>query len=165
MQVCLWYQLLIRWAFEWWVCLNTEFFFSKVDLQNANVEEVSDQLEELIGHRPLYKVCCVCMWTYVCTCMYIPQCNKLVCKQDMCTLKVSAKHGDRVEELLPAVVAGVNRYMWILGNTLHLSTLSPPGNRDGPLRLFLIDCWYELHRGVVCLMVVTDGSISRGMLM
>ena len=39
---------------------------------------------------------------------------------------------------------------------------SPPGNKDSPLRMLLVDCWYERHRGVVCLFVVLDGNISQG---
>lgn len=40
---------------------------------------------------------------------------------------------------------------------------SPPGNKEDPLRMLLFDCWYERHRGVVCLFVVLDGTISQGM--
>ncbi|XP_065919327.1 translation factor GUF1 homolog, mitochondrial-like isoform X2 [Dysidea avara] len=88
---------------------------NKVDLKNAQVDQVSEQIEELIGHHPVHKV--------------------------------SAKYGEKVANLLPAVISEIS---------------CPPGNKDSPLRMLLVDCWYERHRGVVCLFVVLDGNISQG---
>ena len=55
--------------------LSSNNSFSKVDLQNANVEQVSDQLEELIGYRPSHKVCVyvfVCVRAHACACICSP---------------------------------------------------------------------------------------------
>jgi translation elongation factor EF-4 len=40
--------------------------------------------------------------------------------------------------------------------------LSPPGAREGPLRMLLFDSWYDHYRGVICLVAVTDGSVRVG---
>ena len=84
-----------------------------MDLQNANVEQVSDQLEELIGYPPSHKVCvceCVCVCACVCVCVCVYLCCACMHNRDV-PLKVSAKHGDGVNELLPAVVGGISRYI------------------------------------------------------
>ena len=106
-------------------------------------------------------VCCV----HVCACACVTQNNNTW--YTSFALKVSAKHGDGVEELLPTVVGGISRCgVCSDANAVvrFLSFSSPLGSKNDPLRLLLIDCWYELHRGVVCLMVVIDGTITRGMI-
>ena len=40
--------------------------------------------------------------------------------------------------------------------------LSPPSNGHTPLRMLLFDSWFDQYRGVICLMAVTDGTVSRG---
>ena len=62
-------------------------------------------------------------------------------------LRVSAKTGEGVEELLEAVV----------------HRLPPPvGERDDPLRALVFDSYYDTYRGVVCYLRVRDGQLSTG---
>ena len=47
-------------------------------------------------------------------------------------------------------------------NFVHSAGLSPCGSRDKPLRALLVDSWFEVYKGVVCLIVVVDGKIEIG---
>ncbi|XP_019864391.1 PREDICTED: translation factor GUF1, mitochondrial [Amphimedon queenslandica] len=61
--------------------------------------------------------------------------------------KISAKLGTGVPDLLNTVI----------------SNIPPPAGRpDSPLRLLLFDSWYDKYRGVVCVVTVRDGKVSRG---
>lgn len=60
---------------------------------------------------------------------------------------VSAKTGRGVPNLLPAVI----------------ERMPPPqGNVDGPLKMLLVDSWYDNFRGVILLVRIFDGCISAG---
>jgi len=59
----------------------------------------------------------------------------------------SAKTGMGVEDILELVVAKVP---------------PPRGNPDGPLRAMIIDSWFDNYVGVVMLVRVVDGTLSRG---
>ena len=62
-------------------------------------------------------------------------------------LCVSGKTGEGVAELLESIV----------------TKLPPPhGNPDAPLRALLVDSWYDAYLGVVILVRVMDGKLSRG---
>ncbi|KAL7694078.1 Translation factor GUF1 mitochondrial [Plasmopara halstedii] len=63
-------------------------------------------------------------------------------------LLTSAKTGDGINEVLPAVV----------------SRLPPPVkcNRSAPLRCLLVDSFYDDYRGTVCLVKVVDGALFTG---
>src|SRR5512144_1525457 len=39
---------------------------------------------------------------------------------------------------------------------------APTGNADGPLRALLFDSWFDVYRGVTCLVRVKDGAIRPG---
>lgn len=60
---------------------------------------------------------------------------------------VSAKTGLNVKEILPAVVENIP---------------APTGDESKPLRMLLVDSWYDSFRGVVCLVRVFDGTIRAG---
>ena len=61
---------------------------------------------------------------------------------------ISAKTGMGIDEVLEAVV-----------NTLP----APRGNVDGQIKALLVDSWYDVYLGVVILVRVVDGKISKGM--
>ncbi|MBP1631992.1 MAG: GTP-binding protein LepA, partial [Acidobacteria bacterium] len=62
-------------------------------------------------------------------------------------LRVSAKSGAGVEELLAAIVARVP---------------PPRGEETDPLRALVFDSYYDTYRGVVCYLRVREGRISTG---
>src|SRR4051812_26891603 len=59
----------------------------------------------------------------------------------------SAKTGDGIDEILEAVVKRMP---------------APRGRPEGPLRAMIIDSWFDNYVGVVMLVRVVDGSLSRG---
>ena len=91
---------------------------NKIDLPTADPARVSHQLMDLLG----------------------------VGEEDI--LKVSAKEGAGVPELLEAV----------------LHRIQPPeGNPAGPLKALIFDCWFDSYRGAVVLVRVIDGELRKGM--
>jgi GTP-binding protein LepA len=62
-------------------------------------------------------------------------------------VRVSAKTGAGVEELLEAVVHRLP---------------APVGERGEPLRALVFDSYYDTYRGVVCYLRVRDGQLSTG---
>ncbi len=87
---------------------------NKIDLPQAQPEETSEQIEHVL-HLPRE--------THI---------------------KVSAKQGVGVEEVLEAIVARVP---------------PPQGDRAAPLRALIFDSWYDAYRGVVTLVRVVDGAL------
>jgi GTP-binding protein LepA len=60
---------------------------------------------------------------------------------------VSAKSGLGVDELLERIVADIP---------------APQGDPEAPLKALLVDAWYDVYRGVACLVRVVDGRLRRG---
>ncbi|KAI0146197.1 GTP-binding protein lepa [Xylariaceae sp. FL1272] len=60
---------------------------------------------------------------------------------------VSAKTGLNVKSLLPAIV-----------NTIP----APTGDEKKPLRMLLVDSWYDSFRGVICLVRLFEGTVRTG---
>ncbi|KAI0448993.1 GTP-binding protein lepa [Xylaria acuta] len=60
---------------------------------------------------------------------------------------VSAKTGLNVKNLLPAIVDTIP---------------APAGDATKPLRMLLVDSWYDSFRGVVCLVRLFDGTVKAG---
>ncbi|KAM0816033.1 putative Translation factor guf1 [Seiridium cardinale] len=60
---------------------------------------------------------------------------------------VSAKTGLNVKDLLPAIVENVP---------------APEGDEKKPLRMLLVDSWYDSFRGVICLVRIFDGTVKPG---
>ena len=59
----------------------------------------------------------------------------------------SAKAGLGIDELLERIVSDIP---------------APSGDPEAPLKALLFDSWYDVYRGVVCLLRVVDGTIRRG---
>ncbi|KAI0842326.1 GTP-binding protein lepa [Hypoxylon sp. FL0890] len=66
---------------------------------------------------------------------------------DTKAIAVSAKTGLNVEEILPAVVENIP---------------APAGDETKPLKMLLVDSWYDNFRGVICLVRLFDGTIKAG---
>ena len=60
---------------------------------------------------------------------------------------VSAKTGLNVERVLPTIVDQVP---------------APVGREDAPLKLLLVDSWYDSYRGVILLVRIFDGKVKPG---
>ncbi|KAL7623588.1 Translation factor guf1 mitochondrial [Parahypoxylon ruwenzoriense] len=60
---------------------------------------------------------------------------------------VSAKTGLNVKKILPSVVENVP---------------APTGDESKPLRMLLVDSWYDSFRGVICLIRLFDGTVRAG---
>lgn len=61
---------------------------------------------------------------------------------------VSAKTGQNVAEILPAIVEKIP---------------PPSGDKAGKLKMFIIDSWYDNFLGVVLLVRVVEGKVSKNM--
>ncbi|NQV06454.1 elongation factor 4, partial [bacterium] len=62
-------------------------------------------------------------------------------------LRVSAKTGEGVEELLEAIVARLP---------------APEGDENAPLRAMVFDSFYDSYRGVICYIRVAEGRVNTG---
>ncbi|XP_049777160.1 translation factor GUF1 homolog, mitochondrial isoform X2 [Schistocerca cancellata] len=90
---------------------------NKVDLKNANPDAVTEQLKTLFG----------------------------INEEDV--LRVSAKFGTGVKELIHAVIERVP---------------PPKVDRKAPFRALIYDSWYDRYRGTIILMYIRDGSLKIG---
>ncbi|RPI13159.1 MAG: elongation factor 4, partial [Lysobacterales bacterium] len=90
---------------------------NKIDLPSADPDRVIKEIEEIIGIEA----------------------------QD--ALRVSAKTGEGVPDLLEALIARIP---------------PPSGEPDGPLQALIIDSWYDSYVGVVSLVRVVNGSLRTG---
>src|SRR5438874_5114668 len=89
---------------------------NKIDLPAADPDETARELAELVGCRPEE------------------------------VLRISAKSGQGVPELLDAVISRVP---------------PPRGDHDAPLRALIFDSSYDTYRGVVAYIRVVDGEIGH----
>ncbi|MCU0281631.1 MAG: translation elongation factor 4 [Acidimicrobiia bacterium] len=90
---------------------------NKIDLAAADADRVAEEIAAVLGVSP------------------------------DSVLRVSAKSGAGVEELLEAIVARVP---------------PPRGEETDPLRALVFDSYYDTYRGVVCYLRVRDGRLSTG---
>jgi GTP-binding protein LepA len=90
---------------------------NKIDLPSAEPERVVDEIEDIIG----------------------------LDASD--ALRVSAKTGEGVDDLLEALVASIP---------------PPRGDPEAPLQALIIDSWFDNYLGVVSLVRVVSGRLERG---
>ncbi|KAL7100851.1 hypothetical protein ACP275_08G020800 [Erythranthe tilingii] len=62
-------------------------------------------------------------------------------------LLTSAKTGLGLEHVLPAVIERIPH---------------PPGDYSAPLRMLLLDSYYDEYRGVICHVAIVDGALRKG---
>ncbi|XP_028780531.1 translation factor GUF1 homolog, mitochondrial isoform X5 [Neltuma alba] len=62
-------------------------------------------------------------------------------------LLTSAKTGQGLEQVLPAVIERMP---------------PPPGKSGSPLRMLLLDSYYDEYKGVICHVAVVDGALRKG---
>jgi GTP-binding protein LepA len=90
---------------------------NKIDLPSADPDRILSEIEDIVG---------------------IPADN---------ALRISAKSGEGIDELLEAIV----------------SRIPPPtGDPEAPLRGLLFDSWYDSYQGAAMLLRIKDGSLERG---
>ncbi|MFA6037985.1 MAG: translation elongation factor 4 [Legionellales bacterium] len=90
---------------------------NKIDLPQAEPQRVIDEIEDIIG----------------------------IDAHD--AVKVSAKTGIGIEELLEVIVAKIP---------------APLGNNDAPLQALIIDSWFDNYLGVVSLVRIKQGMLKKG---
>jgi GTP-binding protein LepA len=90
---------------------------NKIDLPAANISKASAEIINLLGCKP----------------------------EEI--LKISAKTGDGVEEVLDKIIDEIP---------------SPRGNPDEKLKALIFDSYYDDYRGVVLFVRIIDGHISKG---
>lgn len=90
---------------------------NKIDLKNAQPDIVAQQMNSLFGIDPSQ------------------------------VLRISAKVGTGVEDVLTAVIERVP---------------PPTADKSKPFKAFLFDSWYDQYRGVIANIAVCDGIVRRG---
>jgi len=90
---------------------------NKIDLPGAEAERVAGEISELIGEDP------------------------------QSVLRISAKTGDGVRQLLDELVARVP---------------PPDGDSDAPARALIFDSEFDQYRGVIAYVRVVDGTLTKG---
>ncbi|GMM32776.1 GTPase [Saccharomycopsis crataegensis] len=63
-------------------------------------------------------------------------------------VSVSAKTGQNVEKILPQIIEKI---------------VPPVGSTADPLKMFIIDSWYDSFVGVIMLVRIVDGTVHKGM--
>ncbi len=90
---------------------------NKIDLPGAEPERVAGEISELLGEPP----------------------------EDI--IRVSAKTGEGVEEVLEAIVRRI---------------AAPAGEADSPARALIFDSQFDQYRGVIAYVRVVDGELKKG---
>lgn len=90
---------------------------NKIDLPNNELEKSLDQMEHMIG----------------------------IDREE--AMKVSAKSGLGVDELIPSIIERIP---------------PPEGDPDKPLKGLIFDSWFDSYRGVIILVRVIDGVLKKG---
>jgi GTP-binding protein LepA len=89
---------------------------NKIDLPHNELEKSLDQMENIIG----------------------------IAREE--ALLVSAKSGEGVDKIIPAIIE-------------HIPP--PEGNPDKPLKALVFDSWFDSYRGVIILVRIIDGELKK----
>ena len=90
---------------------------NKIDLPNNELEKTLNQMESILG----------------------------ISRED--ALQVSAKTGQGVDQIIPAIIARIP---------------PPMGDPAKPLRALIFDSWFDSYRGVIILVKIIDGVLKKG---
>ena len=90
---------------------------NKVDLPNADVERVGNEMNQLFDFK----------------------------KEEI--IHASAKTGLGVPEILGAIIDRIR---------------APESDRSLPLKALLFDSWFDIYKGVICLVAIKDGVLKKG---
>ena len=90
---------------------------NKIDLPSTELEKSLEQMESVIG----------------------------IGREE--ALMVSAKTGQGVDQIIPAIIERIP---------------PPKGNENAPLKALIFDSWFDPYRGVIILIRLIDGKISKG---
>lgn len=93
--------------------------------------------------------------------------NLLGCKEDE-IIKISAKTGENVDQVLAAVVERIPaptsplEQQLVKNNIPQGDTLASKGRREIPLRALIFDSYYDDYRGVILYVRIVDGQLKKG---
>ena len=105
---------------------------TKLDLPNARPEDIKDQLELVLGFD----------------------------REEI--LSCSAKTGESVETILPAIVERIPHPLAAKPEYARGSPADGNPYNGKMLKALLFDSWYDQYQGIICLIQVVEGTLQAG---